>query len=134
MPVRPTTRHESKEIDERADAIDVFSAVTWMSHLDSIEPGVYKWLETRTECIGPRMRPHCDAACFMRHCDCITHFESILWNESRSPRAEVTIERLAKIVDRSPADECTGNVRAANRRGTCFMHHHIHVQVEAECP
>src|SRR5260221_13599122 len=99
MPVRTTTRHESEEIDERANAIDVFSGVTGMFHLDSIEPGVHERLETRTECISSRMCPHGNATRFMSHRNCVAHFESILRNESRSPSSEITIERLPKIAN-----------------------------------
>src|SRR6266851_9105068 len=103
MPVGTAARHKSKEIDERANTMYVFGAVAWMFHFDSIQSRVYERLEARAECIRPRMRPHGYAARLMRHRDCLTHFDSILWYESRSPRAEITIERLAKIVDRPTA-------------------------------
>src|SRR5205085_11463351 len=98
-----------------------------------IQPGVYQRLETRSKCIGPRVRPHCDPTGFVSHRNCIAHFESVLWDEPRLPRAEITIERLAKIMDRSTTNECACNVWTTNRRSAGFMHHHFHTQFEAKC-
>jgi len=94
--------------------MDVFGTVTGMLHLDSIQPGVHERLETRAKCICTRMRPHCDPAGFVSHRDCIAYFESILRNESRATGAEITIECLTKIVDRSSANERACNVRTTN--------------------
>ena len=52
---------------------------------------------------------------------------------SRLPGAEITIERLTKIVDRSSTNQGARNVRPANRRSAGFVHHHLHIHFEAEC-
>jgi hypothetical protein len=70
----------------------------------------------------------------MRHRDRVGDIQSLPRNETRAPCSKVAIEGLAKIADRSGADESACNVGPPHRRVTRFFHHHLERDVEAERP
>jgi hypothetical protein len=63
MPVGPAARNETEEIGERRKTFDIFGSVTWMSHFDSIESKLRKWLGSFPAPLGTRMSPDCESAC-----------------------------------------------------------------------
>jgi hypothetical protein len=132
MPVGSAARHEPEEIRERRYSLYIFSDMTGMPHLDSIEAHVDERLEPFAPAVRPRMRPHGDRARGMREGDCFANFKALLLNETWSSCAEEAIERFARISYVSTANQRARNMRATNRSARCFFHYCIQLDVHAE--
>src|SRR5258705_13484936 len=104
MPVGSAARHEPEEIRERRYSLYVFSDMTGMPHLDSIEAHVHKRLEPFAPAVGPGMRPDCDRARGMSESDCFANLEALLLNETWSSSTKETIERFARVAYVSTAN------------------------------
>src|SRR5688500_5909168 len=115
MPVGSTAGNQIEESTERLEALHVVTRVSRVANLYTIETCRDQWLEPLAPPGVPRMRPDCEAACFVRDRDCIEDRELVLGHERRACCAQVARERLAKIVNYPARDEGTRNMRPPNR-------------------
>ena len=132
MPVGSATWYQSEEISERSKSLHIFREMAWMPHLDTVQSKLHEFFQSLAATVLTRMSPHRDGTRGMRELDSFADLESCLWNESRPARAEITVERFARIAYVSAANERTRDMRSSNSSPSRFCHHGLEIDVDTE--
>src|SRR4051812_18316504 len=110
VPVRATARKKVEEICESLQPLHVFSGVTGMPYLDSIEPGGHEGFQPFSASAVTRVRPYGDGASLVRDCNGVFDGELVFTYERAAVGSQITHEGVSEIRDHSPRNECARDV------------------------
>src|SRR5687767_13047638 len=110
MPIGPTAANDAEEIRQRSETLDVFLIVTWMPHLDTIEPQRHERLDPLPSPIAAGMRPDRERTGRVSDLDRIADLESLLFDEARPAGSQISVEGFARIANSADSDQCARDV------------------------
>ena len=115
MPVRSAAWHQSEEISKGLKTLDVVRGVTGVLYLESIQSSGDQRLDPLAPPSFARMGPDGEGARLVRDRDRIFDRKACLGDKRTCSSAQVSHECIAKIMHYASRDQCTRNVRTADR-------------------
>jgi hypothetical protein len=123
VPVGPAARHQTQMIGKRGEPQYVFGVVARMSDLDTIESLLGERLDPLAGAAMAWMGNDSDTACLVDESNRVGGGESILGDECRSARAEISAKCVTCIDCPALGDECPGDMRPTDCRATGLVEH-----------
>src|SRR5450759_1366674 len=132
VPIRSTARHEVEEISERLKPLDVFRRMAGMLYLQTIESRRDQGLEPLASAAVARVRPDRQRAGLMRDRDRALDRETLPGDERAPGVAEVSRERIPKLVDYATRDKGSRHVRTSDRAAVGLLKYLVQRERNAE--
>lgn len=132
MPIRPAARHEIEEIGERLEALDVFSRMAGMPYLQAVQPRRDQRLEPLAPAAIARVRPDRQSAGLVHDPNRVLDREVLFRNERRPRAAEISRERIPKILHDAASNQRTRHMRTSNRAAVGLQQDFVQREWNAE--